>query len=371
MDNPKTTGFFFEVEGAQVVDVSLNWDYTDYRMVEKLVKTKTLEESLHLVWNTGGGNPFSQQLCFVQGIEELAQLIVPIRAKYIRIIISELERIYGHFLWLGVLGDECGFESLMDLVSRDQLLIMKLFETFLDLKDGYIINTIGGVSQDILYTPKVIDKITTGLGVLEDRLAIYETQLLDDKKFGYRFKDIGVLESNLAIELGATGPIARATGIPRDIRHDDVYAAYETIDFGIGHSEYGDVLSRIEVIIQEVYEASHIVRSALSTIPDGEIQNPRPDWIEPGETLSRTETSQGEILQYIRFTSNKVSHLKIRPPKIANLSSLIEMLKQCSISDLSVIIASVDPYFYGVDHITLKDITNGKTRIYNRGDLKL
>jgi len=66
-----------------------------------------------------------------------------------------------------------------------------------------------------------------------------------------------------------------------------------------------------------------------------------------------------------------VRHLKIRPPKIANLAALIEMLKPCLISDIFVIIASVDPYFYSVEHITLKDITNGKTRIYNRGALKL
>ena len=374
MEEKKCAGFFFEVDGEHIVEARPHLDYACHRGVEELVETKTPEESLHLVYRTCRASPFSQQLCLTQGIEELARIEVPPRAKFIRTIISEFERIYEHILWFGTIGHEVGLISLQSQISRDQLLIRKLFETLFDLREGRCtINIIGGVNQDISYTPSMVEKISKGLDVIEDRLASDEDLLLEEENAGVRFKEVGVLEAEKGNVLGAVGPLARASGLQRDVRKDDPYVAYafDAIDFELASSEYGDVLARILVIFQETYESIHIIRAALENLPKGEIHVSSPEWGGFGEMLSRTEASQGELLHYLRITSHKMERLKVRPPATANLASLLEILTNgCYIADIPVVIASVNPYFFYTDQITLKESPTRRTHIYSREELR-
>lgn len=371
MEKRKRVGFFFQVDGERVVDARPNLDYTFHRGIEELVETRTLEESLHLICRACRTSQFSQQLCFTQGIETLMRIEVPPRAKFIRTIVSELERISEHLFWLGVIGYEVGLSTLQSHVSRDQQLIQKLLKILIDLRVRWCkINVIGGTNHDILVTPSIADKITKKLEVIEDRLASYEDLLLEAESVGVRFKDVSVLNVEKANTLGAVGPLARASGLQIDVRKDDTYAAFETIDFELVSFEYGDVLARILVILQETYESIHIVQTALRNLPKGEIRVSSPEGVVPGEQLSRTEVSQGELLNYLRITSNKLERLKVRPPAIANLASLLEILKNGSIADIPVVIASVAPSFFNTDLIILKEVTTGRMHIYSRSELR-
>jgi len=371
MEKRKRVGFFFQIDGEQVIDARPHLDYTFHRGIEELVETQTLEESLHLVCSAGRTSQFSQQLCFAQGIETLARIEVPPRAKFIRTIVSELERISEHLFWLGVIGREVGLSSLQPHVSRDQCVIQKLLEILIDLRVRWCkINVIGGTNHDILVTPSIAEKIIKKLEVIEDRLASYEDLLLEVKSIGVRFKDVSVLDVEKANTLGAVGPLARASGLQKDVRKDDSYAAFETIDFELVSFEYGDVLARILVILQETYESIHIVQTALRNLPRGEIRASNPEWVAPGEQLSRTEASQGELLYYLRITSNKLERLKVRSPAMANLVPLLEILKNGSIADISVVIASVAPTFFNSDQIILKEVTTGQKYIYSWGELR-
>ncbi|MFQ6125956.1 MAG: hypothetical protein ACE5R6_15315 [Candidatus Heimdallarchaeota archaeon] len=370
MEKRKQTGFFFQVEREKIVDVHPYLDYAFYRSIEELVETQTLEESLNLVCKACRTSPFSQQLCFVQGIETLARIEVPLRAKFIRTIVSELERISEHLFWLGVIGYEVGLSSLQSHISNDQQLILKLVKTLFDLQEGWCkINVIGGAQHDIIDTPIIVDKISKRLDMIEDQLSSYEDLILEEKNIGVRFKEVSVLDTKMAKSLGAVGPLARASGLQMDVRKNDTYAAFETIDFELVSFNYGDVLARILVILQEAYESIHIVRTALRNLPKGEIRTPHPEWMGPGEQLSRTEASQGELLNYLRITSNKLERLKVRPPALANLASLLEILKNSYIADIPVVIASVDPSFFYTDLIILKESTGNKYG-YSREELR-
>ncbi len=371
MEKRKHMGFFFQVDGEKIVDARLHLDYTFYLSIEELVETQTLEESFHLVCKACKMSPISQQLCFVQGIETLARIEVPPRAKFIRTIVSELERISDHLFWLGVIAHEVGLSSLQPHISKDQRLILKLIETLFDLREGWCkINVIGGAQQDILDTPLIADKISKILEMIEDRLASYEDFILEEENFGVRFKEISVLDVEMAKSLGAVGPLARASGLQMDVRKNDTYAAFETIDFELVNFDFGDVLARILVILQETYESIHVVQTALRNLPKGEIRTPSPEWVGPGEQLSRTEASQGELLNYLRITSNKLERLKIRPPAMANLASLLEILKNSLIADIPVVIASVVPSFFNTDLVILKEVATGRKYIYSQEELR-
>lgn len=370
MENQSQTGFIFEIDGNQVVNVRLSYDYTADRIVEEVIEQKSLEESLQLLGQAFKENIFSHQLCFAQGLETIARIEVPPRAKFIRTVFGELERIYGHLFWLKTIGEEVGHPTLPSYILQDQQLILALVEILFGTKDWGAINIIGGVSQDIFHTPSTVETISSRLESIGDNLASYEEFLLNQEHLSRRFEDIGILKKELAHELGAVGPLARASGLQSDIRKIDAYAGFESIDFNPVSSEHGDVLARILVIFEEVYGSIYLVQTILDSMSDGEFYTPNLEWIEFNEVLSRVEASQGETLQYLRITSNELIHLRMRPPTMANLATLLEILKDTFIADIPVVIASVDPYFFGVDTITLIESNTGKTHVCSRANLR-
>jgi len=370
MENQNKMGFFFETDGKKVVNVRLSFDYAAHRIVEEVIEQKSLDESLRVICQVFRDNSFSQQLCFAQGVEKIARIEVPPRAKFIRTVVGELERIYGHLFWLGTIGMEVGHPTLPSYILQDQQLIIELVEILFGFPDWGTINIIGGVSQDIIHTPSTVENISNRLGSIENNMAAYEELMLNHEHLSCRFEGIGMIKKETAHVLGAVGPLARASGLQRDVRKNDAYAGFDSIDFNLVCSEYGDVLARILVIFEEVYGSIYIVQTILDNISNGEIYAPNNEWVEFDEVLSRVEVSQGETLQYLQINSNMTTRLKIRQPTMANLATLLELLKNTFIADIPVVIASVDPHFFGVDTITLKESNTGKTRIYSRDDLR-
>jgi len=348
------------VEDDIIVDVNIELGYV-HRGIERLFTTKTYMQNLALAERICGICSGVHTLCYAQTAEGVMDVTVPDRARYLRTIYVELERLHSHYLWFGVLAHSLEeHEAFMKIMGMREPL-QDLLEYLTGNRMNYLINTIGGVRRDI--TPKKAEKIRKVLKNLVP-LSNYLLSLLDDNgAFTKRTKGIGILPKEKALDLGAVGPTLRGSGINSDVRKDDPYAAYGEIDFEVITERDGDVRAKALVRARETLESISIIEQALDNLPSGEIA------VKPGEPLEkeeigRAEAPRGELVYYIRSNGTNIpERVKVRTPSFANDFTLIEMLRGDHISNARIIIESIDPCFACTDRLVVVDLKSGRRRI--------
>ncbi|MDD5617945.1 MAG: nickel-dependent hydrogenase large subunit, partial [Candidatus Omnitrophica bacterium] len=231
-------GFSVALRGEKILGVEIRLGY-NHRGIEKACEDRTYIQDIYLIERVCGICSHSHSTCFIQGVEEIAKLEVPMRALYIRTLVAELERIHSHFLWLGVAGHEIGFDTLLMYTWRDREVVMDLLAELTGNRVNYAINTIGGVRRDI--TDKQKKEVLAAVDKLEDRTKYYIEIATKEMTIIKRLKGVGVLSKEDALRLGAVGPTARASGVRRDTRKDDPYAAYGDISFEVITDTHCDV----------------------------------------------------------------------------------------------------------------------------------
>jgi NADH-quinone oxidoreductase subunit D len=286
----------------------------------------------------------------VQAVEEIAALAVPKRALYIRTLIGELERVHSHLLWLGVAGHEIGFDTLLMYTWRDREIVMDVLAMLTGNRVNYGINTIGGVRRDI--ATEQIKDILGAVDKLEERTKYYIMVATKETTVVKRLSGVGVLSHEDAIKLGAVGPTGRASGVDRDVRRDDPYAAYGELDFKVITDDHNDVYGRTLVRVGELMESYKIIRQVLKNLPDGPISVRAPRKIPPGEAVSRYEAPRGEDLHYVKSNgTEKPERVKVRAPTLANIQTVAKMLEDRQLADLPIVIAAIDPCFSCTDRL--------------------
>ena len=354
--------FILETEGEYVVDVKVRIGYI-HRGIEKAMENRTYLQGLYLSERVCGICSDAHTTCYVQGVEELLGIEPPPRSKFIRVIVAELERIHSHLLWLGVAAHEIGFDTLFMYVWRDREVVMDLLELVSGNRVNYATNTIGGVRRDL--NDERIQKILKGLKILEDRTKEYLKMIEKEQTVLKRTVDVGILSKSDAIKYGAVGPTVRASGVKRDVRVDDPYAAYDELSFNVIVEDGCDCLARIMVRGREVLESIHIIREALKKMPDGEIRVRVKPKIPPAEALSRVEAPRGELLYYIKSNgTDKPERCKIRTPTLANIPSLCRMLIGGYIADVPIVLAGIDPCFACMDRVLVIDREKRKAEVW-------
>ena len=311
-----------------------------HRGLEMLANIRDFHQIIQVVERVCGICSMIHAMCYCQGIEEMMGIEVPLRAKVLRIIWSELSRIQSHLLWLGLFADSFGFESLF-------MQFWKIREKILDINEATTgnrvivsVNVIGGVRRDL--NSEQMRWILAGLSWVEDEIGRLETTLLSDYTVKKRTVGKGVLPKEKAYELGAVGPTARASGIAQDMRLLG-YSALNQFDFEPVVETDGDCYARSRIRFREVLQSVNLIRQAKSIIPEGETRikvQGRPE----GETFSRVEQPRGELFYYIKANGTKtLKRLRIRTPTFANIPALITMLPGMWLSDVPVIVLSIDP----------------------------
>ena len=360
--------FMFEVEGEYVVDVAPRIG-CDHRGIEKALENRTYIQDLYLIERICGICSHAHTTCYTQGVEEALKANVPPRAKYIRTIAAELERIHNHYFWLGLLAHEIGFETLFMYTWRDREIVMDLLELISGNRVQYAMNIIGGVRRDI--TPEISSKILKGVKVLAERMTYYKKVCSDEKTILVRTMNVGILKAKDAISLCAVGPTLRASNVKRDVRADDPYAAYDEIPFHVITYDGCDVASRVATRCDEVIESVEIIRYALEHMPRGSIEVIVSRVIPSDEIVSRVEAPRGENLHYLRSNeTDKPARYKIRAPTLANLSALCKMLIGGYIADIPVVIAGIDPCFCCMDRLAFLDVNADKTWSWEGEELR-
>jgi membrane-bound hydrogenase subunit alpha len=345
------------VEGEVIKDADIRLGY-NHRGLEKLAEEKTWIQNIYLTERICGICSHSHSTCYVQGVEKLMEIAPPKRGNYIRYLVSELERVHSHLLWLGVAGHEAGFDSFFMYTWRDREVVMDLLEMISGNRVHYAMNTLGGVRRDL--DELQIKKILDGLAVLRTRTEFYFKIGASEPTFVGRLAGVGYLSREKALALCAVGPTARASSISADVRKDDPHAVYDEVPFDVCTADTCDVLGRTVVRIKELLESYKICEFLLKNLPAGDIAVKAPRRAKPNEVVSRYEAPRGENMHYIKSNgSDKPERLKVRAPTLANYPATVEMLKSGFIADIPLIFAAIDPCICCAERTV--ELVNGRT----------
>lgn len=311
-----------------------------HRGIEKLAEVKDFQQNVFLLEHICGICSFIHALAYCQGIEELMAIEVPARARYLRVVWSELNRLHSHLLWLGLLADAFGFESLFMQIWRTRERVLDLEELTTGARIMLSACTIGGVRRDI--TAAQAEEVLRGLDEIEREFDTFVPAVINDASVKERLCGVGVLSMQQAQELGAVGPVARASGIARDLRVTG-YAAYGELGVNPVIETEGDCYARMLVRVRELYQSVLLIRKALKRLPDTPLAAPVKGKPE-GETVVRVEQPRGEVLYYLKANGTaNLERVRVRTPTFANLPALLAILPGCELADVPVITLSIDP----------------------------
>jgi ech hydrogenase subunit E len=337
---PEPVHLKLELEDEKVVGVTPIIGYI-HRGIEKAGELNTFRQNVHITDRICGICSFIHTQTYCQGVEALMNVEVPPRTRFLRVFWSELSRTHSHLLWLGLLADSMGFESLFMQIWRAREMILDISEMTAGHRIIQSTCSIGGVRRDIdKDMAKEIDRRLLALKEMMDNTI--SPAVLHEPTIKRRAVGKGMLSKEQAELLGAVGPTARASDVALDIRQTG-YAAYKEVGFEPVVETAGDSYARTLVRVREIYQCLELMRRALSMLPDGEILA-RVDSYPEGETVSRGEQPRGELIYYLRGNGTKnLERMRVRTPTFANIPPLLVMLPGCELADVPVITLSIDP----------------------------
>lgn len=358
-----------KLDGETIVDSDISLGY-NHKGIEKSFENRWWSKGMFLSERVCGICGHFHTSAFAQGIENLMGVEIPERAKYIRVLIGEIERIHSHLLCNGVVAYEMGLDTLFHYIFRDREAVMDMQEMLTGNRVHFAMNVIGGVRQDINleHARKVEEKLDN----IIERCKYYIDLFKNDASVKRRTKHIGFLSKRKAKELTPVGPNVRASGIGYDVRETG-YFAYKYLNFKMVTGEGGDVLERCIVRFKECIESAKLVRECLSKLPKGEVKLNVPHIIkikEGKETVSRVEAPRGELIYYIKSDGIKPYRVKIRTPTYQTFHILGEILKGYELPDVPVIVASIDPCISCTDRVTVVDVKTKKERIVTKEEMR-
>lgn len=312
-----------------------------HRGLEGLATRRDYNQMIYVVERVCGICSCMHAQVYCHAIEQLMEIEVPERAKYLRVIWAELHRMHSHLLWLGLFAEGMGFESLFMALWRVRERILEINEATAGNRIIISVNIMGGVRRDI--STGQLTQILRDLDTIEKELKPLLDTLANDYTVKKRTVDKGILTREKAHELGAVGPTLRGSGWEQDIRMTKEYEIYQLLDFEPIVEEAGDCYARTLVRFREVFESIRLVRRAIDKLPSGDLNvkvRGRPE----GEVVTRIEQSRGELFYYVKCDgSMSPERVRIRTPTFANIPPILAMLPGCELADVPVITLTVDP----------------------------
>lgn len=358
--------FQLTVEGERVVEADVRISY-NHRGIEKLSESKTFDQVPFLIERVCGICSASHPLAYIQAVEDIAGVELPERAKYLRTIVNELERIHSHMLWVGLAGHFIGYNTVFMWAWKYREPIMDVLEIATGSRVNYANCKIGGVRRDM--TPEQLQSVLKVMDDTEKAVDMLTKAVLDDPVLHVRLKGVGALTTANAKAWGAVGPTARASGLPIDVRKDDPYAAYDRVDFKLITAEGGDVFSKAVVRCLETIESIKIIRQAIREIPGGPI-DAKVDSIPAGEAVGHVEAPRGETFHYVRADgSNYPARHKVRAPSYVNVPTFKASVIGGDIADAALTLASVDPCYSCTERVCIAVDAGSRKPLYTFNDL--
>jgi NADH-quinone oxidoreductase subunit D len=350
--HPATHGVLrviLKLDGEKVLGTECVIGYL-HRGVEKIAENRTYAMFNPYVDRMDYVAAVSNGLGYCEAVEKLLGIEAPPRANYIRVILTELNRMASHMLWLGTHALDIGAITPLFYTFRDREEILKIFEKYCGARltthafriGGCLYETYDGFEDDVkkfvkFVTPKIDE---------------YEELLTTNRIWVERTKGVGKISAKDCIALGVTGPVLRASGVKWDLRKAKPYAAYAEFDFEIPTGENGDTYDRYLVRMQEFRQSLRIIEQAVGRIPSGPIMAKVPKVIKPavGEIYHSIEAPKGELGYFIVSDgSTQPYRLRVRPPSFVNLQALDLMVRGQLVADVVAVIGTLDIVLGEVD----------------------
>jgi Ni,Fe-hydrogenase III large subunit len=304
---------------------------------------------------------------YAQAVEGAVGLEPPPRARFIRTIMLELERLHSHLLWVGLAGHVLGFDTIFMQAFRVREPVMWIAERITGNRKTYGLCVVGGVRRDV--TAEIAGELRGVLDTLEGEWRAVTGAVLKDKNIRKRAAGVGIAERKLVKEAGLVGPMARAAGVDIDCRRDHPYAAYRLVDFDVITGDGGDVWARLSVRAREVFESIDIIRQCLDKMEPGPIERKVDDELPAGRLgLSSVEAPRGECHHFlITGEHNRPRRWRVRAPTYQNLQGVPTMIKDQRLADMTISLASIDPCFSCTDRMELIDVRSGVKTLWSPG----
>jgi NADH-quinone oxidoreductase subunit D len=350
--HPSTHGVLrvlLKLDGETVTDLDCDIGFL-HRGVEKIAECDTYQMITPYWDRLDYVAAITGDLCYVEAVEKMLQLEVPKRAEYLRVILSELQRIASHLLWLGTHAMDIGAVTVLLYCFREREEILKIFEDFIGARLTAHAFRVGGSWWDVY--PEFDARVRDFLKILPGRLDEYETLLNTNRIWLGRTVGIGVISGEDATRYGLTGPMLRGSGVNYDVRKATPYSAYADFDFEIPLGENGDTYDRYLIRMEEMRQSARIIEQGLDGLPEGPVMAKVPKIIKPpvGDVYHSVEAPKGELGVYlVSDGTTKPYRMRIRPPSFINLQALKEMSVGHLVADVVAIIGSVDIVLGEVD----------------------
>jgi NADH-quinone oxidoreductase subunit D len=350
--HPSTHGVLrviLKLDGEKILGTDCVIGYL-HRGVEKIAENRTYAQFNPYVDRMDYVAAISNGLGYCLAIEKLLNVEAPPRAQAVRVILTELNRIASHLLWLGTHALDIGAITPVFYCLREREEALKIFEKYCGARltthafriGGLIYETYDGFEKDIeafcdMFIPKVDE---------------YEELLTNNRIWIGRLKGVGILTADECKEYGVTGPMVRAAGLKWDLRKAQPYSGYEKYDFDIPTRQTGDTYDRYLVRMEEMRQSVRIMRQAVASIPEGPIMGKVGKVIKPpvGEAYVSIEAPKGELGYYVVSDgSTQPYRVRVRPPSFVNLQALDRMVRGALIADVVAVIGTLDIVLGEVD----------------------
>jgi len=363
-----------DLEGEEVRELHPVVGYV-HTGIEKSCEDKSYWKAIPFVERMDYLSYFFNMEAYCGAVERMVGLEIPPRAKYLRILHMELNRIHSHLVWLGTTALDLGAISIFWYCFRERDKVLDLFE----MSTGQRMHTryfqVGGVIEDIPLG--FAEKLRTFLADMPTRIDQYEAMLDRNEIFLRRTKGIGIVSRERLLELGVTGPLLRATGEPWDLRKLTGYLPYAEFDFRVPVGTVGDCYDRYRVRVQEMRESVRIIEQAIDGLPEGPfiaddrkyVLPPRSELstsmeslihhfklvtegyrVAPGEIYNPIESPRGELGCFlVADGSSKPARVHFRDPSFVNLQAFRDMAVGGYVADLITNLAMLDPILGGID----------------------
>ncbi|MBA4370364.1 MAG: NADH-quinone oxidoreductase subunit NuoD [Coriobacteriaceae bacterium] len=343
--HPSTHGvlhILLELDGEEIIAAEASLGYL-HRGIEKLAEHRRYHQIGTLLDRADYVSGFHTEWAYSMAVERLAEIEVPARAEWIRALMSELNRIASHLLWLGTFGMDTGAMGPFLYIMRDREALLDIFETVSGARMMFNYVRPGGVVMDfpLQAEPLIRAFLDTWDGYLDE----YHDLLTGNEIFRPRVKGIGVIPRSTAVAFGMTGACLRGSGLPWDLRKTRPYGPYAELDFEVPLGTTGDNWDRYMVRMEEMRWAARLARQLLDGLPEGDFTAKVPKVLRPpaGEVYAAVESPRGELGVHILSDGSDVPYrLRLRSPALFNLSVVDEVLPGSLIADAVVTVGSLD-----------------------------
>jgi len=353
--HPSTHGVFrmvLEVDGEVVKGLVPYIGYL-HRGAEKLCENNDFRQGVGYMDRTEHLAAHNAELSYVMAVEALAELEVPARAQWIRMILCELNRLSSHFMFFGAFGIDVGvFGTPFIYAWRERETLIDLFEEISGDRMMYAYFRAGGLAWEVPANFK--ERVREVLKSSRQGVKDFDGLLTENEIFIARTKNVGSISAADAIEIGMSGSSLRASGVDMDIRKTEPYLFYDQVEFDVPLGKNGDVFDRYYVRLQEMEQSMRIIEQCLERLEDGPImpeKMPRMLRLPEGqEVYIRTEAPRGEYGVYlVSKGGNKPWRLKVRSACLSNLQALKQMSIGQYVADAIIILGSIDIVLSEVD----------------------